>query len=326
MSKLSEVVAALAAVEEVAILSHIRPDGDAVGSTLALGLALQSLGKRVHLWNEHGLPARYAFLEGAQMLHCTPEAWPAGAQALVCVDTGAAKRLGEAGQAHLARAPLTLNIDHHETNECYADVNVVEGEAAACGCVIYRLLLEMGVAISRPIAEALYAAVSTDTGSFQYASVTADVLRMAAALVEAGVDVGDINRRLYQDVPMSELLVRREVLNRMVVAADGAVVYYSMPAGMKAELGVNLEDTKDLVDIIRVLKGTKVAVIFEDLENGYIRMSLRSKDPRINVAELAARFGGGGHAAAAGIRMRAGLEECRERVLQAIYAAVRELS
>lgn len=326
MTDFSDVIKTLAPLEEVAIISHFRPDGDAIGSTLALGLGLLSLGKRVHLWNEDGVPARFSFLEGAAMIDRTPAEWPAGAQALVCVDTGDVKRIGEAGVALFARAPLTLNIDHHETNTHYAGVNVVVGEAAACGCVMYNLLREMGVRISRPIAEALYAAISTDTGSFQYAATTPEVLRIAADLVEAGVDVGDINRRIYQEVPLSSLIVQREVLNRMVVEAEGAVAHYSMPAGKKAELGVGLEDTKDLVDIIRVLEGVKVAIIFEDLENGLIRMSLRSKDPRINVAELANRFGGGGHAMAAGIRMRGALDECREKVLQAICAAVRDLS
>ena len=326
MNDFSELIRALAPLQEVAIISHFRPDGDALGSTLALGLALQGMGKRVHLWNEDAVPARYAFLSGAQLICRPPAQWPASAQALVCVDTGDLKRIGEAGMALFSQAPLTLNIDHHETNTRYAAVNVVEGEAAACGCVLFRLLRAWQVELTPAIAEALYAAISTDTGSFQYSSTTPEVMRAVADIIEAGVDVGDINRRIYQEVPLSTLMVQREVLNHMVVEESGAVSHYSMPAGRKAELGVGLEDTKDLVDIIRVLEGVRVAVIFEDLENGLVRMSLRSKDPRINVASIASLFGGGGHAMAAGIRMRGSLEECREKVLQAIRAAVRSAS
>lgn len=312
--------------KEVGIVSHFRPDGDAIGSTLALGLALQAMGISVHMWNSDPTPARYAFLHGAEHIQRVPETLPPGVQAFICVDTGDLKRTGESAMKIFRQAPLTVNIDHHETNTQYADINVVEGEAAACGCVLFRLFREWGTPITRPIAEALYTAISTDTGSFQYSSTTAEVMQMAAELIRSGVDVGDINRRLYQEAPMSAFIMQREVLNHMVVEEGGKISHYSMPAGRRAELGVGLEDTKDLVDIIRVLAGVKVAVIFEDLEDGLIRMSLRSKDPRISVAEVASQFGGGGHAMAAGIRMRGGLAECREKVLDVIRAAVRSLS
>ena len=323
---MNDVIRKLEPLDEVVIISHFRPDGDAIGSTLALGLALQGMGKRVHLWNEDAMPARYAFLEGADLLQRTPAELPAGVQAFVCVDTGDLKRIGEAGMALFAQAPITLNIDHHETNTHYAQTNLVDGDAAACGCVIYRLLRTWGAPITPAIAAALYAAISTDTGSFQFSSTTPEVMHMAAELIEAGVDVGEINRRIYQELPLSALVVQREVLNHMVIEEHGAISHYSMPAGRKAELGLSMEDTKDLVDIIRVVAGVRVSIIFEDLENGLIRMSLRSKDPRINVAELASLFGGGGHAMAAGIRMRGELAECREKVLTAIRAAVRSLA
>ena len=309
---------------ELAIVSHFRPDGDAIGSTLALGLALINLGKRVHMWNEDAVPARYAFLEGAHLIRPVPDTLPGGVDALICVDSGDLKRIGEQATALFHQAARTANIDHHETNTHYAEANLVEGNAAACGCVLFKLLQEMGAAITRPIANALYTAISTDTGSFQYSSTTPEVMEIAAHLIRAGVDVGEINRRLYQEAPLSAFIMQREVLNHMVVEENGAISHYSMPAGKRAELSVGLEDTKDLVDIIRVLAGVRVAIIFEDLENGLIRMSLRSKDPRISVAEIASQFGGGGHAMAAGIRMRGELAECREKVLQAIRAAVRK--
>lgn len=319
----NDICHALTQSREVAVVSHFRPDGDAIGSTLALGLALTGLGKRVHMWNTDGVPARFAFLEGAERIERVPDALPEGLDCFICVDTGDLKRVGEAAAELFRQAPLTVNIDHHETNTHYAALNLVEGDAAACGCVLQKLLHRLGAPLTRPIAEALYAAISTDTGSFQYSSTTPEVMEMAAELIRAGVNVGDINRRLYQEAPLSAFTMQREVLNHMVVEEDGAISHYSMPAGRRTELGVGLEDTKDLVDIIRVLAGVRVAVIFEDLENGLIRMSLRSKDPRISVAEIASVFGGGGHAMAAGIRMRGELAECREKVLQEIRAAVR---
>ena len=146
-----------------------------------------------------------------------------------------------------------------------------------------------------------------------------------ADLIAAGIDVGDINRRLYQEQPLSTLIVQREVLNHFIVEERGMLSHYSMEAGTKERLGISLEDTKDLVDIIRVIRGVKASAIFEDLEDGRIRISLRSKDPRVNVADIAGQFGGGGHIMAAGIRMRGTLRGCRERDLHALRQTLRTL-
>ena len=270
------------------------------------------------MWNEDAVPARYVFLQGAEQIAPLPEAVPADLDMLICVDTGDWKRLGDRSQKLFADFPLIVNIDHHGTNTCYGHVHVIEPETAACAYVLFNVLKAWGVQLTRPVADALYVGISTDTGSFQYGSTTPEVMHAAGELLAAGVDVADVNRRVYQEVPYSALLMQREVLNHMVVDELGMLAHYSMPAGRKAELGVGLEDTKDLVDVVRVLQGVRVAVIFEDLEDGRIRVSLRSKDPSVNVAAVAAQFGGGGHAMASGIRMVGQLEDCRERVLNAI--------
>ncbi len=302
----------------IAVTSHFRPDGDAIGSTLALGLALQSMGKKVYMWNEDGVPARYAFLEGAELIQPLPETVPADVEMLICVDTGDWKRLGDRTQQLLVDFPLIVNVDHHGTNTRYGHLQVIEPETAACAFVLFNMLKSWGVKMTRPVADALYVGISTDTGSFQYGSTTPEVMHAAGELLAAGVDVAGVNRRLYQEVPYSSLLMQREVLNHMVVEAGGRLAHYSMPAGRKAELQVSLEDTKDLVDVVRVLQGVKVAIIFEDLEDGRIRVSLRSKDASISVAAIASLFGGGGHAMASGIRMRGELADCREKVLNAV--------
>lgn len=302
----------------IAVTSHFRPDGDAIGSTLALGLALQGMGKKVYMWNEDGVPARYAFLEGAELIQPLPETVPADVEMLICVDTGDWKRLGDRTQQLLVDFPLIVNVDHHGTNTRYGHLQVIEPETAACAFVLFNMLKSWGVKMTRPVADALYVGISTDTGSFQYGSTTPEVMHAAGELLAAGVDVAGVNRRVYQEVPYSSLLMQREVLNHMVVESGGRLAHYSMPAGRKAELQVSLEDTKDLVDVVRVLQGVKVAIIFEDLEDGRIRVSLRSKDASISVAAIASLFGGGGHAMASGIRMRGELADCREKVLNAV--------
>lgn len=311
--------------QRIGIISHFRPDGDAIGSTLALGLALESMGKQVTLWNEDGVPARYAFLRGAERIEPLPAAVPADLELLICVDTGDIKRLGDRAAALFAGFPAVADIDHHATNSCYGHCNVVEGGEAACGFVLFKMLKEWGVTLTPAMADALYVAINTDTGSFQYSSTTPAVMRAAAELMECGIDVAELNRRVYQEKPLTELRVAGEVVNNMVVEEGGTISHYSMTTETKQRMGLGLEDTKDLVDIIRVVSGVKVSVIFEELGDGRIRMSLRSKDARVSVADIAVQFGGGGHAMAAGIRMRGGLADCREQVLNAIRAAVRAL-
>lgn len=321
-----ELITAIQERDNFVVISHFRPDGDAIGSTLAMAMLLQSLGKKVVMWNTDVVPLRYAFLNGAQSIRTLSPALPDGTEALICVDTGDLKRLGDEAIEIFNKAPFTINIDHHHTNTCYATLNLVEGGEAACGCIIFKLIRAFGVELTRPMAEALYAAISTDTGSFQYSSTTPEVMRMVAELIEAGVDVGDINRRIYQEIPPTSFITQREVLNNMVIEENGFISHYSMPAGRKAELGVGMEDCKDLVDIIRVMQGVKVAAIFEDLEDGRIRVSLRSKDPEVDVSVIAGMHGGGGHCMASGIRMCGPLADAREKVLNSIRAVVRSLS
>lgn len=326
LSRMYESLAALISQHDrIGVISHFRPDGDAIGSSIALALALRSLGKDVRLWNEDAVPARYAFLEGAELMEPLPLRWPDGMQLLICVDAGDWKRLGDAAMAAMQPAPVKVNIDHHDTNSLYGDLNIVEGGEAATGFVLYRIFRELGVQLTPAIATALYVAISTDTGSFQYASTTPEVMRATADLIEVGVDVQDVNRRVYQEIPLTTLIVNREVLNHMVVEAGGRLSHYTMEGGTRERLGISMEDTKDLVDIIRVIQGVKASVIFEQLDDGRVRASLRSKDPRVNVAEVAQLFGGGGHCMAAGIRMRGELADCRERILTELRRVLRTL-
>ena len=320
----SDICQVLHRYQHFAVISHFRPDGDAIGSTLALALTLKAMGKQVEIWNQDGCPKRFDFLTGAADIAPVPACLPDGLECFICVDTGDLKRIGEPAMALFEQAPFTVNIDHHGTNTCYAQLNIVRGQEAACGCIIAQIIDALGMPLTKPVADALYAAISTDTGSFQYNTTTPEVMRTTARLLEAGVDVGDINRRIWQENPLTSYVMQKEVLNHMVLEEGGTLSHYSMPAGKKEELQVNMEDCKDLVDHIRIWQGVKVSAIFEDLENGCIRVSLRSKCPDISMADVAKQFDGGGHKAAAGIRMHGTLEECREKVLNSLRQELRK--
>ncbi len=317
----AELISQIDKHHDIAVMAHFRPDGDAIGSTLALGLALQAIGKKVRFFNEDVLPPRYAFLAGSEQFETLPETLCAEISMVICVDCGAWKRLGD--HAIELLDPKTCkafiaNIDHHGSNEMYGQINIVQAHQAATGCMIVELIDALGVTMTPAMASALYVAISTDTGSFQYGSTTAEVMRTAARLIECGVDVQDVNRRLYQETALSTLMVNREVLNHMVVEMDGQLSHYSLDMATKEAMNLDLDDTKDLVEIIRVIEGVKASVIFEELECGRIRMSLRSKDPMVDVSRVAAIFGGGGHKMAAGIRMSDSLALCRDKVLAAL--------
>ena len=321
-----EICQAIHSCHSFVVISHIRPDGDATGSTIALGLALRSLGKKVRMWNRDGAPSRFSFLEGSREVECIPPALPEDVDCFICVDTADLKRIGDEGVKLFNQAPLTLNIDHHHTNKRYADHNAVGGHDAACGCLIYELLRVLGVKLNKAIADALYAAISTDTGSFKYSSTTPRVMRIVADIMEAGVDVGEINRMMYDEKDPISQKVEAEVLTNMMFEENGAISHYSMTKETKERLQLDMEATKDLVDIIRGWQGVKACAIFEEEHDDVIRISLRSKDPRVDVSTIAGKHGGGGHCMAAGIRMRGELAACREAVLNTIKETLRSLS
>lgn len=252
--KYEDLIALIKGHESFGVISHFRPDGDAIGSTLAMGLALRAMGKQVYMWNEDGVPARYTFLSGAEDIGTLPGPEAELPQVIVCVDTGDWKRLGDSAMARFNGHPCIVNIDHHGTNSAYGHLNIIEGDAAACGCIILNIIRALGLPVDTAMAAALYTAISTDTGSFQYGSTTAAVMRQAADLLECGIDVGRINCLLYQEIPWDTMRVNAEVLNNMVVECGGQISHYSMPAGTKERLGVGLEATKDLVDIVRVVE------------------------------------------------------------------------
>lgn len=308
--------------DHFALIAHFRPDGDAIGSTIALGLVLRALGKKVCLFNEDPVPERYRFLEGSAEILPTPSE-SIDAEVAVSLDNGAWKRLGDRSMRALAEVPLLINIDHHGTNEGFGALNCVMPDEAATACILYKMIVALGVPLTPAISSALYTGISTDTGSFQYEKTTPEVMRTAADLIEHGVHVMEINRRLYQEVSYKSLLVTREVLCGMRLEEGGALCSYALDRATKKRLGAEADDTADLVDVIRVIRGVRVAAVFEELDDGRVRVSMRSKDPAIDVSRIAGQFGGGGHPLAAGIRMQGPLPEARERVLEAIRVACR---
>ena len=299
------------------LLSHVRPDGDAIGSQIALGFALAAAGKSVRLINEDGLPDNLAFMAGSERIE-RPPGEPVEADVVIALDTATKPRLGEKTLAALAACGCWINIDHHKSNPGYGDLNWIDPSSPATGQILYHLILELGLPMPPESRDAIYVAVSTDTGSFQYPATTAETYEMAADLVRRGLDVGRINTLIYDNHPMRRVELMRALLGTLQTRADGRVATWELTRATMDQLGVKPEDSEGLIDIIRAIRGVIVAVFFEELEDGRIRVSMRSKDARFDACKVCAAFGGGGHSLAAGIRMAGPLEVARESVLAAV--------
>ncbi|HEV2096026.1 MAG TPA: bifunctional oligoribonuclease/PAP phosphatase NrnA [Chthoniobacterales bacterium] len=319
-SSFAEIAAALRAHQHFVIISHVRPDGDALGSELALGLSLRELGKDVTIWNEDGMLEKYSFLPHAELL-VQPPAEGREFEVAIALDTATENRLGAAGEA-VHQAKLWINIDHHPSNPRYGDLVHIDPIAPATGQILFELIAAEGLPMNAAIAENLYAAISTDTGSFQYPNTTARTFEIAAELIRLGVDVGATNQALYENFPRRRVELLREVLGTMRFNADGKIASFSLSLQTANELKALAEDNEGLIDHLRAIHGVVVAVFFEELADGKVRVSMRSKSEAADVCAICQRFGGGGHKMAAGARVRGTLPEVEERVLAAICDVV----
>lgn len=311
--------------ESFVILSHVRPDGDAIGSQLALGFSLMAMGKKVRLINEDGLPENLAFLPGSEKIE-SPPADPVDCEVAIALDTATKPRIGDAALHAASAADLWINIDHHLSNPQYGDINYIDSSSPATGQILYDLITALDLPLPAETRDAIYVAVSTDTGSFQYPSTTAKTYDLAADLIRRGLDVGTLNSQTYDNHPFRRVELMRALLNTLELSGNGVVANWQLSDATRQQLALLPEDSEGLIDIIRAIRGVMVAVFFEELPDGKIRVSMRSKDRSIDVCKIALEFGGGGHALAAGIRMKGPIDEAKARVLEAIHRAVAERS
>ncbi len=302
--------------QRFAVLGHVRPDGDALGSQLALALSLQQLGKEVRVWNEDGMLEKYSFLPRAELLTKPPSS-PENVDVAIALDTAIQNRLGTA-LAAVRSAKIWINIDHHLSNPGYGNIAYVDPSAPATAEIVFRLIKSQGLPFNRDIAENLYAAISTDTGSFQYPKTSAHTLEIAAELIRAGLDVGRLNQQLYENYPRRRLELLRELLRTMRFEHGGRAASFSLSLKTAAELGVLPEDNEGLIDHLRAIRGVIVAVFFEELTDGKVRVSMRSKSNAVDVCAICQKFGGGGHTLAAGARVPGRLAEIEQRALEEI--------
>lgn len=317
----AEIGRLLRAHNKFAVLSHVRPDGDALGSTLALALSLKELGKDVRAWNEEGMLEKYSFLAQAEVLTRPPPNAPEDFDVAVALDTAVQNRLGTA-LAAVGHAKVWINIDHHPSNPRYGDLVYIDPTAPATGQILFEFLKDQNFPITPAIAENLYAAISTDTGSFQYPNTTTRTFEIAAELVKCGVNVGRISQLLYENFPRRRIELLRELLGTMRFDCNAKLAWFSLSQATAMALGVLPEDNEGLIDHLRAIRGVIVAVFFEELTDGKVRVSMRSKNDAVDVCAICKEFGGGGHVLAAGARVPGTLPEVEKKIVEKACAAI----
>ena len=319
-AKFEQIGQALGEGVRFAVLGHVRPDGDALGSQLALGLSLKQLGKDVRIWNEEGMLEKYSFLPNANLL-TKPPAEPEDVDVAIALDTAIQNRLGNS-LAAVRSAKVWINIDHHPSNPGYGDLVYIDPNSPATGQILFELIKSEKLPIDAAIAENLYVAISTDTGSFQYPNTTARTFEIAAELVRAGVDVGRVSQLTYENYPRRRVELLRDLLGTMRFDANDRVASFSLSLATAKKLGVLPEDNEGLIDHLRAIRGVIVAVFFEELADGKVRVSMRSKSEKVNVCAICEKFGGGGHVLAAGARVRGSLAEVERKILEEVRDVV----
>jgi phosphoesterase RecJ-like protein len=305
--------------ETFCIVGHMRPDGDCIGSQLALTMALRNEGKKVVCWNEDSIPQKYRFLDPDKILQKPKPG--VEFDCVISTDSASFQRLGKVGDCVSARK-VFINIDHHESNTRYGDVNWVSAREPSTGELVFRLLKVAKWPISRQIADCLFTAVSTDTGSFQYPSTRPGTYHVAAELVSRGANLAKITDEVYQSYPLSRARLLRHIYSHFRLTHQNQIAYFWLKKADYARSGAESDDSEGLIDHIRAIEPVVIACVFEEVEPKLTRISLRSKSEKINVNEVAAQFGGGGHPAAAGARIPGTPLSVQRRVIAAIKKAL----
>ena len=303
------------------ILTHYRPDGDAIGSQLALTLLLRNLGKTVEAWNDDDVPAKFKFLPGAKLI-TRPPATPKAFDVVIAIDSSNWQRVGTSAEKIASRKHF-INIDHHVSNDKFAQINWIVTESPASGQIAFDLIKRGHFTLTAEIAQCLFAAISTDTGSFMFGNTTAACLRAAAELVETGINVGELSRHVYESYPYARLRMLQMALADLKLTDHKRTAYFWLTKDMFNNSGAKREDTEGLIDFARAIEGVVVALLFEELdEPSKFRVSFRSKHPQVDVNSIARHFGGGGHREAAGARLTGLPHDVETRVLAAVTAAI----
>lgn len=307
----------------IALACHAEPDGDAIGSMLALDLFLRRCGYRtVSSWGSEpfAVPPQYTFLPGLQALE-PPRGFPEAPDVLVSFDAGSRARLGLLADA-AARAGTLVVVDHHESNERFGDVNLVAPNAAATAVVVDELIRRLGGRPDREIATCLYTGLVTDTGRFQYRNTDTSAMELGSRLLAEGIEHAEMSRQMFDTHSFGWLKVLARVLDRATFVPEARLVYAWVEQADLERFGMAFEETEGIIDILRTADAAEVTTIMKELPDGRWKVSLRSKG-RIDVGALATELGGGGHPFMSGFDAAGAPQDIAGRVVSLLAGQAR---
>ncbi len=319
MNDLKRLIGIIEEHESFFLLSHLDPDGDAIGSLIAFLLLLRRKGKRAVAYDVDGVPEIYRFLDGSDQIVSTI---PSSEQfdVVVFLECPSVERAGSACEQIIKDIPLWINLDHHVDNMKFGHLNIIESGLSALGELIYDLYDTMGEPMDIAVANALYTAIMTDTGSFKYSNTTPRAHEISARLIELGVKPYEVYQEVFEKLsPQAALIAARA---HSTLAIEDGIACITITRTMLEETGAGPEDAHDIVSLGRAIGDVEVALLFRETENN-IKVSLRSKN-RVDVNKIAVRFGGGGHVRAAGCNIEGDMQEVKEQIFEAVRTALEE--
>ena len=292
------------------ILTHRRPDGDTIGSAAFLCRGLRQLGKTAHVLRNMEVTEKYLHLHAGLTKDCYEEG-----DTVVSVDVAAVSLFPEVALPLVER--IALRIDHHGTAEHFTPLEIVDPTAGATGDILYDILMEMGAVLDKPMAEALYTAISTDTGCFRYPNANGHSFRVAAACHDAGGDLAAINQEIFDTNSLGRLRLQGWIVENIRFLQDGKLAVCALPRAVEAQLGLTEDDLENISGFPRSIEGVKMAATLRQTEDGKVKVSVRAV-PGYDAARVCAQFGGGGHKGAAGATLDMKLEEAAEAIAAAM--------
>lgn len=315
-----KILDAIRLYQDFIISAHIQPEGDAIGSQLALARLLTKLGKKVRIVNADPVPEPLRFLPGTEAIITTREKVGVAPAAAVILDCPSLERIGWV-KDELGKAAL-INVDHHVSNTNFGGENWVDPQAASAGEMVYQLFQEAGVEIDEHTALCLYTAIMTDTGSFRFSNTTPQTHRIAADLLRFPVQPEQVYERIYEVRSLEEMELLGAVLHSLEKVCDGRAVIGHVTQEQFKQYGLGAESTDHFIDVIRMVEGAEIIAFLREMENGQgIKVSLRAKS-KVDVNKLARNFGGGGHPAASGCRILADMATAQRRLAEQICRAL----
>lgn len=297
------------------LATHTNPDGDAIGSLIAMGLSLEALNKRTTLYNESPIPAVYRFLPFADRIVQYVDKANIYDTAII-LDCSDLERIGKA-VSMVNKIPIIINIDHHITNTCYGDFQLIKTSACATTEIVYKLMKDMAVPINKAIAASIYTGILTDTGSFRFSNTNRAAFEICEEMVELGVDPYSIAQHVYGTYSLGRIKLLNMALDSIEISYNGRLSMMTLTRDMFYETDTRTEDADGLINYAKSIEDVKVAVLIHELQNKnkQFHVSLRSNGT-VNVAEIASSFGGGGHFNAAGFSIESTLSDLKSQIFK----------